>query len=42
MLCGDLEGWGGGGGGREAHEGGDLCMHVADSLCRIAETKTIL
>ena len=37
MLCGDLEG--SDGGGREAEEGG---TRVADSLCRAAETNTIL
>ena len=37
MLCGDLEGWSGGRGGREAHEGGDLGIHTADSLCCTAE-----
>ena len=37
MLCGDLEGWSGGRGGREAHEGGDLGIHIADSLCCTAE-----
>ena len=29
----------GGGGGREAQEGGDICIHIADSLCCIAETQ---
>ena len=37
VLCGDLEGWDGG--GSEAEEGG---THVADSLCHAAETNTIL
>ena len=40
MLCDDLEGWDGGGG--EVPEGGDVCMHVADSLCFTAETNTTL
>ena len=31
MLCDDLEGWDGGG-GREFQEGGDICIHMADSL----------
>ena len=31
MLCDDLEGWGGMGGGREGQEGGDICIHMADS-----------
>ena len=37
LLCDDLEmvGWG----GREVHEGGDLCIHIADTLCCRAETK---
>ena len=30
MLCDDLEGWDGGR-GREAQEGGDICIHLADS-----------
>ena len=38
MLCDDLEvgmvGWGG---GREALERGDICIHIADSLCSTAE-----
>ena len=42
MLCDGLEGWGGVGGGREAHEGGDICIHMADSQCCTAETNTIL
>ena len=28
MLCDDLEGWDGGVGGREIHEGGDIGMCV--------------
>ena len=42
MLCGDLEGWDGGGGGREAQEGGDICILTADSHCCIAESNIIL
>ena len=34
-LGDDLVGWGGG-------EGGDMCRHMADSLCRTADTKTTL
>lgn len=30
------------GGGREAHEGGNICMHIADSHYYIAETNTTL
>ena len=29
-------------GGREASEGGDIRIHIADSLCCIAETSTTL
>ena len=28
--------------GREAQEGGDICIHIADSLCCTAETNTTL
>ena len=31
MLCDDLEGWDGVGGGRELQEGGDICIPMADS-----------
>ena len=31
MLCDELEGWDGVGGGREVQEGGDTGMLVADS-----------
>ena len=31
VLCDNLEGWDGVGGGREAQEGGDIYMPVADS-----------
>ena len=30
------------GGGREAQEGEGICIHIADSLCRSAETNTTL
>ena len=40
MLCHDLDGWGGG--GREAQEVGDRCIHIADSLHCTAETNTPL
>ena len=30
-LCNNLEGWGGVGGGKEAQEGGDICIPMADS-----------
>ena len=42
MLCGDLKGWGGEWGGRKAQEGGDICIHIADSCCCMAETNTTL
>ena len=29
-LCDNLEGWEGEGGGREAQEGGDTCIPMAD------------
>ena len=32
----------GGGCGREVQEGGDICIHIADSLCYTAETNTTL
>ena len=32
MLCDYLEGWDGSQGGREAQEGGDIYIHIADSL----------
>ena len=41
MLCDDLEGWDRED-GREAEEGGDMCMHMADSLCCATETNTVL
>ena len=43
MLCDDLEKWGGReNGGREALEGGAICIHEADSLSCTAETNTTL
>ena len=41
MLCDDLERCDGEG-GREAQEGGDICIHITDSLCCAAETNTTL
>ena len=42
LYC-DLDEWeGGGGGGRDVQEGGDICTHLADSLCCTAETNTTL
>ena len=38
----DLDGWGGGVGGTDGHEGGDICIHIADSFCHTSETnKTV-
>ena len=31
MLCDDLEGWDGGGGGKRGQEGGDIDMHIPDT-----------
>ena len=43
---GSIPGWGTKiphtGGGREVQEGGDICIHIADSLCCTAETNTTL
>ena len=33
MLCVDLQGWDMGGSEREAQEGGDICIFIADSCC---------
>ena len=41
VLYDNVEGWDGVGGGREVHEGGDICIPMADSWC-MAETSTIL
>ena len=35
MLCGDLD-------GKSIQKRGDLCICIADSLCCIVETNTIL
>ena len=42
VFCDDLEGWDGGGGGREVQEGGDVRDLVADSPRCMAEANTIL
>ena len=42
MLCDNLEGWDGVGGGREVQEGGDISIPMADSCCCMAKTNTIL
>ena len=39
VLCDNLDGWDG---GREAQEGGNICMHIADSLHCTAETNPTL
>ena len=41
MLCDNLEGWDGVGGGREVQEGGDIRVPVADSCGYTAETNTV-
>ena len=41
MFCDDLEGWDGEV-GREVQEGGDIGIHIADSLHCTAETNTTL
>ena len=40
MFCDDLEGWDGG--EWEAQEGGDIGIHIADSLCYTGETNKTL
>ena len=40
VLCDDLDGWSGW--GWEVQEGGDICIHIADSLPCTAETNTTL
>ena len=42
MLCDDLERWDGMGSGREAQEGGDICVLLADSHSCTAEMNTTL
>ena len=44
VLCDDLEGWDDAEGerGREVHKGGDVCMHITNSLHCTAETNTTL
>ena len=38
----DLDGWDEGVGRTEVQEGGDICIHITDSLCCAAETNTTL
>ena len=45
MLCHDLEGWdkeGGREGDPRGRGCGDICMHMAGSLCCTTETNTVL
>ena len=42
MVCDELDGWDGGGGRRQVQEGGEICIHIADSLCCTGETNTTL
>ena len=45
MLCDHLEGWdreGGREGDARGKRYGDICTHIADSLCYKAETNTAL
>ena len=42
MLCDDLEGWDGVGGGRALQEGGDIGTLTTDSCCCMAEANTVL
>ena len=41
MLCNDLDGWDGGS-GKEVKKGGNIGIHIADSLHCTAETNTML
>ena len=42
VLCDNLEEWDGVEDGREAQEGGDICIPMADSCECMAETNTII
>ena len=42
VLYDNLQGQDLGRGGREAQEGGDICIHIANSRCCMAETNTTL
>ena len=42
MRYDDLEGWGGGDGGKEVQEGGNICIHTDKSLHFTTETNTAL
>ena len=39
--CDNLEGWDGVGAGREAQEGGGICILMVDSCCCMAESNTL-
>ena len=41
MLSDNTEGWGGVGGSGEVQEGGDICILMDNSHCRMAEANTI-
>ena len=41
MLCANLDGWSGFGGGRHIIEAGDICICTADSLPCTAETQIV-
>ena len=41
MLCGNLDGWSGFGGGRQIIEAGDICISTAESLPCTAETQIV-
>ena len=42
MPCDNLEEWDGVEGRREVPEGGDICIHISDSLHCKADTNTTL
>ena len=42
VLCDNLEGWNGEGGGSGFQEGGDICIPNADSCWSLRKTITIL
>ena len=42
VICDNLGGWDGEGGGKEVQEGGDICIPMAYSCWCMAETITIL
>ena len=42
MLWDNREGWTGVGGRREVQEEGSICIHIADSCCRMVEIRIML